>query len=300
MYYSEEDRAKAATRRRLNSQFKQVMKSPEDVYDIFGISVPRVSHKPALNEYGLTDDAEEHLKQIDQEYIHKEKSSRITKAIIFTAIAIGIFIYFQNLSNPILHPENYDGRGRLINNAVAYGGGAFFLLGFYGFIWLWTQAFDVKPKETCEHTQFKKYKEQLSYFEYWERKNTKEHWNNMAGHSFEQAIANLFRNIGFNAEVSKSGGDGGVDIILQKGDRKIAVQCKRYKSSVGPHVIRDLWGTMNYLGINEGCIVTTTGFTKGVTSFAQEKHIFLIDLDDILKATNKDGDAYLSRQIGEL
>lgn len=57
---------------------------------------------------------------------------------------------------------------------------------------------------------------------------------------------------------------------------------------------------MNYLGFDEGCIVTTTGFTKGVTSFAEEKNIFLIDLNDILKATGEDGELYLRRQIGEV
>lgn len=55
----------------------------------------------------------------------------------------------------------------------------------------------------------------------------------MGGHQFENAVANLFRNIGFTATVSKSGGDGGVDIVLEKGARRIAVQCKRYKNSVG-------------------------------------------------------------------
>jgi hypothetical protein len=56
---------------------------------------------------------------------------------------------------------------------------------------------------------------------------------------------------------------------------------------------------MNHMGFNEGCIVTTTGFTKGVTDFAHDKCIFLIDLNDILKATNQDGQAHLLKQIGE-
>lgn len=56
---------------------------------------------------------------------------------------------------------------------------------------------------------------------------------------------------------------------------------------------------MNHLDFNEGCIVTTTGFTKGVTEFAQSRDIFLIDLNDILRATAQDGEAYLSKQIGE-
>jgi hypothetical protein len=56
---------------------------------------------------------------------------------------------------------------------------------------------------------------------------------------------------------------------------------------------------MNHLGFDEGCIVTTTGFTKGVTDFAHDKGIFLIDLDDILRATDRGGEGYLMKRIGE-
>jgi hypothetical protein len=296
-YYTDEDRKRAATKRKLNSQFRQLIKSPEDAFDILGVAVPRVTHRPTFDEYGLPDDVEERLKLADEQYVRGEKSKRKVIALIVTAALIGLFFYVMGLTNETTHPEYFED-GRLVNNAVAWSGAIVTFGGLFGLIGIWVWAFGVEPKETYEHKQFKQYKEQLSYYEYWQRKNSKDHWNKMSGHAFEQAVANLFRNIGFTAEVSNRGGDGGVDIILQKAHRKIAVQCKRYKSAVGPHVIRDLWGTMNYLGFNEGCIVTTTGFTKGVTTFAHENHIFLIDLNDILRATGEDGEAYLRKQIG--
>lgn len=297
-YYTEEDRKRAAAKRKLNSQFRQLMKSPEDAYDILGVSVPRVTHRPTLDEYSLPHDIDERLKQIDAEYVSNEKSKRKIVAFIVTAVLIWLFFYVMGLTNETNHPEYFED-GRLVNNAVAWSGAIVTFGGLFGLIGIWAWAFGVEPKETYEHKQYKEYKQQLSYYEYWQRKNSKDHWNKMTGHAFEQAVANLFRNIGFTAEVSNRGGDGGIDIILQKEGRKIAVQCKRYKSSVGPHVIRDLWGTMNYLGFDEGCIVTTTGFTKGVTSFANEKNIFLIDLNDILKSTGENGELHLRRQIGE-
>lgn len=297
-YYSEEDRKRAAAVRKRNQQFRQLMKSPEDVYDIMGVPVPHVTRRPTLSEYGLPDDIEEQLKQLDIEYIQREKPTRKALAFIATVILIGIFIYFMNQGNETAHPEYYVDH-RLTNDFVAWGGAISSIGGMIGIIAVWVWATDVKPKETHEHVQLKEYNQQLSYFEYWERKRSKDHWNKMTGHAFEQSVANLFRNVGFTADVSNMGGDGGVDIILQKAGRRIAVQCKRYKTPVGPHVIRDLWGTMNHLGFDEGCIITTTGFTKGVTAFARDKGIFLIDLDDILRATGQDGEGYLMRQIGE-
>ena len=274
------------------------MQSPEDAYDIMGVSVPKVTHMPTLAEYGLFDDIEVSLKRIEEESVRAEKSTRKGIALGIIAIFICIVWYLVSQGNSATHPENYSD-GRLTNNWIAWGGAILSFVGFFGIFALWSYVTDVKPKETHERRQLNQYKQQLSYYEYWQRKQSKNHWNKMTGHAFEQAVANLFRNIGFTADVSNRGGDGGVDIILQKAGRRIAVQCKRYKSAVGPHVIRDLWGTMNYLGFNEGCIVTTTGFTKGVTTFAEDKNIFLIDLNDILKSTGEDGTAHLSRQIGE-
>ena len=275
------------------------MVSPADAYDILGVSVPRVKRRPTLDEYGLPSDIDEQLKRIDVAYVRGEKSKRKVVAIIVTVVLIGLFFYVIGLTNEAAHPEYFE-EGRLVNNAVAWSGAIATFGGLFGLIGIWAWAFGVEPKETYEHTRYKQYKVQLSYYEYWQRKSGKDHWNKMTGHAFEQAVANLFRNIGFSAVVSNRGGDGGIDIILQKGERHIAVQCKRYKSTVGPHVIRDLWGTMHYRGFDEGCIVTTTGFTKGVTSFAQDKSIFLIDLNDILRATSEDGDLHLRKQIGDL
>ncbi len=298
-YYSDEDRRRAAAKRKLNSQFREIRKSPEDVYDIFGITVPHVTQRPTLAEYGLHEGIEEQLKQEDEVYIAKEKTSRKTVAFIVSLIIVALFWFIMSQANEASHPENYSSDGRLTNNAIAWGGAVVSIGGFFGIIGLWAWAFDVKPKQTSRHSQFESYRTQLGYYEYWQRRKQKDYWNGMGGHQFENAVANLFRNIGFTATVSKSGGDGGVDIVLEKGARRIAVQCKRYKNPVGPHVIRDLWGTMNHLDFNEGCIVTTTGFTKGVTEFAQSRDIFLIDLNDIIRATARDGEAYLSKQIGE-
>lgn len=297
-YYTEEDRKKAAAARKRNQQFRQLINSPEDFYDVMGVSVPKVTQMPTLLEYSLSDDVEERLILAEEESVRSEKSTRRVVALIVVSIFIGIIWYIFSQANSVTHPENYSD-GRLMNNWIAWAGGILSFIGFFGIFGLWSYVSDVKPKVTPERRQFDQYKQQLGYYEYWQRKKSKSHWNTMSGHGFEQAVANLFRNIGYTADVSNRGGDGGVDIILQKADRRIAVQCKRYKSPVGPHVIRDLWGTMNYLNFNEGCIVTTTGFTKGVSEFAKDKNIFLIDLNDILRSTDDDTGSYLKRRIGE-
>jgi hypothetical protein len=288
-YYTEEDRRKATATRKRNQQFRQLMRAPEDALDIWGVKVPKVSIRPRLDEYGISEHTEEQLKQLDKDSLSKKKSERATLIISVQAVVF-LICWWIGSKIPNQNPGSHI-------SSFWIGVGLFSVIG----IWVGAGLGEIIGKATPEksplHDQWEEYNNQLRYYEYWQRKKDKNHWNRMSGHAFEQAVANLFRNIGFTAEASKRGGDGGVDIILEKANRKIAVQCKRYKKSVGPHVVRDLWGTMNYLGYDEGCIVTTTGFTSGVQSFASDKNIYLIDLNDILRGVNDDTNTYLSRKI---
>lgn len=218
-HYTDEDRKKAATARERNQQFRQLLESPEDIYDIMGVSVPRVSNEPRLADYGVSDDTKDMLATLDKKSVSEKKATRrsIFWSVLLILSAVCAF---------------YVGIGITIG----------ILLGFLPFIFAFYALTDAKPEKTALHERYETYTRQKGYYDYWQRKKNKAHWNGMSGHGFEQAVANLFRHIGFTAEVSARGGDGGVDIILQKTDRRIAVQCKRYKSAVGPHVIRDLWG----------------------------------------------------------
>jgi HJR/Mrr/RecB family endonuclease len=290
VYYTDEQRARAARSRRNNRRKRALVESPEDAHDIlndgyreaFGISldVPKVADKPTIKDYGLPAEYETIIREHDKKSID-EKKQQALNSFYSTAIVLIIITVFACIYSPAL----------IIFAAIVL---PFTLLMIYA-----SKTDDIKPARTNLHTDYEKYKRDYSNFQYWDRKGNIKHWNKLDGHEFERSVASLFRVIGFEAVVSRRGGDGGVDIILTKGGRKIAVQCKRYDKSVGPHVIRDLWGTMNALGISEGCIVTTTGFTSGVKSFAVGKNIFLIDLNDILRATGEGGDAYLRKKIGE-
>jgi len=73
------------------------------------------------------------------------------------------------------------------------------------------------------------------------------------------------------------GRDGGVDIDLRCGKRRILVQCKRWKASkVGVGVIREMYGVMVAEGADEVHIVASGRFTKDAWFFAKDKPIRLI------------------------
>lgn len=71
-----------------------------------------------------------------------------------------------------------------------------------------------------------------------------EYWWSLGGYGLEQEVASLYTKQGFKCALTSGSGDGGVDLILRRDGRTIIVQCKAHRKPVGPHVIRDLHGTL--------------------------------------------------------
>ncbi|MFE7318969.1 restriction endonuclease [Streptomyces sp. NPDC057555] len=107
--------------------------------------------------------------------------------------------------------------------------------------------------------------------------------------AFEQVVAELFRAMGMQAVTTERSGDGGIDVDALDPDPirggKIIVQVKRYRNTVPPSAVRDLYGTVQSEGANKGVLVTTSHFGPGAHRFAQGKPLTLIagpELVDLL------------------
>ncbi|PJJ05728.1 restriction system protein [Streptomyces sp. 2333.5] len=107
--------------------------------------------------------------------------------------------------------------------------------------------------------------------------------------AFENLIAELFRAMGMQAVTTQRSGDGGVDVDALDPDPvrggKIVVQVKRYRHTVPPTAVRDLYGTVQSEGANKGVLVTTSRFGPGAHTFANGKPLGLIagpELVDLL------------------
>ncbi|MEE4597932.1 restriction endonuclease [Streptomyces sp. DSM 41524] len=108
--------------------------------------------------------------------------------------------------------------------------------------------------------------------------------------AFESLVAELFRAMGMQAVTTQRSNDGGVDVDaldptpIRGG--KIVVQVKRYRNTVPPTAVRDLYGTVQDVGANKGVLVTTSGFGPGSHTFANGKPLELIsgaELVDLLR-----------------
>src|SRR5262249_47008340 len=78
--------------------------------------------------------------------------------------------------------------------------------------------------------------------------------------------------MGFLIRGRQASADGGIDMIADRHEPitggKFVVQCKRYASTVGEPIIRDLYGVVQSERANKGILITTAGFTRGAVIFA--------------------------------
>ncbi|MBY8889353.1 restriction endonuclease [Streptomyces sp. PTM05] len=111
--------------------------------------------------------------------------------------------------------------------------------------------------------------------------------------AFESLVADLFRAMGMRAVTTQRSNDGGVDVDavdptpIRGGT--IVVQVKRYRNTVSPTAVRDLYGTVQDAGANKGVLVTTSGFGPGSYTFAHGKPLELVPGTQLVDLLHRHG-----------
>jgi Holliday junction resolvasome RuvABC ATP-dependent DNA helicase subunit len=107
--------------------------------------------------------------------------------------------------------------------------------------------------------------------------------DSLSGIEFEKLILSLLQRMGFRAEMTRTTGDGGIDIIANL-DKSIIggrylIQCKRFAESlIGAPLVREFYGAVvaDRKAV-KGILITTSDFTMQAREFAETLHIELID-----------------------
>jgi restriction system protein len=103
--------------------------------------------------------------------------------------------------------------------------------------------------------------------------------NNMRWEDFERLVSEYYRRKGF--QVKREGGngpDGGIDLVLNRGNETYLVQCKQWKAyKVGVQPVREFYGVIASRGVAGGYFVTSGEFTTDAFRFASGLNLELID-----------------------
>jgi len=91
------------------------------------------------------------------------------------------------------------------------------------------------------------------------------------GHEFEDAMAEVFRRMGYHAERGKLSNDHGRDIVLRRSERLVVVECKHQKAAVGRPIVQKLHSaTITYPNATDGFVLTTGCFAPSALQYVRE------------------------------
>ena len=101
------------------------------------------------------------------------------------------------------------------------------------------------------------------------------------GTQFEMYVGMIFERFGYQVQHTGKSNDEGIDLIVNKNEKRGIVQCKRYApgNTVGSPTVRDIRGAMVGNNAEEGFLVTSSTFTKNaIEEAAKSPRIALIDI----------------------
>ncbi len=103
----------------------------------------------------------------------------------------------------------------------------------------------------------------------------------MSGSQFEAFMANLFRAMGYKANVLGGSGDQGVDVLVEANGQRIAVQCKNYAKPVGNKPVQEVYAGASHHRCSQAWVVAPVGYTRGAVELARSTGVKLYDADSI-------------------
>jgi Holliday junction resolvase len=99
----------------------------------------------------------------------------------------------------------------------------------------------------------------------------------MPGVRFERFLADFFERRGFAITRTPGSGDYGVDLVLQKGGKRTAVQCKRWEGGVGVAAIQEVHAGKDFYKCDGAMVVTNARFSEQAQRMAERLGIELWD-----------------------
>jgi len=103
----------------------------------------------------------------------------------------------------------------------------------------------------------------------------------MDGGQFEAFMADLFRAMGHRAQLCGGVGDQGVDIVVNPGGERVAVQCKNHSKPVGNRPVQEVYAGARYPRCAAAWVVAPAGYTSGAFALADCTGVSLYDANTI-------------------
>lgn len=113
----------------------------------------------------------------------------------------------------------------------------------------------------------------------------------LGGHRFERLICSLYTEMGYNATLTQTSHDGGVDVRAYKASKgetvTVLIQCKCVKGTVGVGTVRELHSAIENEKVSKGVLVAASRFSRAASNWARDNpRLELIDVNALITMLN--------------
>ncbi len=104
------------------------------------------------------------------------------------------------------------------------------------------------------------------------------------GVAYERQVGASLVNVGFDVRFTPPSGDQGVDLLAERGDQRIAVQCKNYAKAVGNDAVQQIYAGARFYGAQAAAVVAPNGYTTAARQLANTLGVLCLHHDELATA----------------
>jgi restriction system protein len=103
----------------------------------------------------------------------------------------------------------------------------------------------------------------------------------MTGREFELYCRDILHEAGWQAALTPGSGDQGADIIAEKDERRVVIQCKFYNGTVGNKAVQEAYAAAAFQDALYAVVVTNSVYTKSAHQLAHKNGVLLMHHSDL-------------------
>ena len=103
----------------------------------------------------------------------------------------------------------------------------------------------------------------------------------MSPHEFERCCADYLALKGWRARRTGGSGDQGVDVLAEKNNIRLVLQCKKYGKPVGNRAVQEAFAAKAHARADAAAVVSTQGFTRSAHELAAATGVLLLHFTDL-------------------
>jgi restriction system protein len=103
----------------------------------------------------------------------------------------------------------------------------------------------------------------------------------LSGREYEIYCKRILEEADWSVVLTPGSGDQGADIIAERNDIRVVVQCKFYNSPVGNKAVQEAYAAAGFQDAHSAVVVTNSIFTKSARQLAHKNNVVLMHHEDL-------------------